>query len=355
MLQSAPRWAPRREGGVRKGAGTQVVPRDAQPPAPGPRRFSVCLQRWILGALALALGCFNLDNRVPSVAPPPESSEADVGSDDVGSDNAPPPSDGETAASRAAAVSNETEQGLTPTNLADEVGESGRQEDAPGAEPAATELALVLSASLLDFGVVGLGQTSIQRVEIRNRGNDGVVVSVEAQTHNGNTPAFEAGGECQGQLSPNATCELPVHFSPSSLGQWEGSLLVVSDRGEMGSVALVGVARAAPYLVSGESTFTFEPLEIGRAASHRWALTNDGGVETNPIAVRFLGWSADGIDFSVLHDCERLAPGATCNVDVTFAPSSAGSQSGTVNASAASGIAGVGPLELKLSVSGSGL
>ena len=329
-----------------------MVPRDAQPPAPGPRRFAVCLQRWILGALALPLGCLELDDRVPSVANPggPESSEANVGSED-----APLPSNGETAASGAAAVSNESEQARTPTNLADEVGESGRQEDAPRAEPAPTELALVLSASLLDFGVVGLGQTSIQRVEIRNRGNDGVVVSVEAQTHNGNTPAFEPGSECQGRLSPNATCELPVRFSPSSLGQWEGSLLVVSDRGEMGSVELVGEARAAPYLVSGESTFTFEPLEVGRAASHRWALTNDGGVETNPIVVRFLAGSVDAVDFSVLQDCERLAPGATCNVDVTFAPSSTVPQSGRVNASAASGIAGAGPLELELRVSGRAL
>jgi hypothetical protein len=298
-----------------------------------------------LVAIALPLGCGGVDDRAPGVVRP--SVPAGSGADD-GSGGTAGRIDDPTTEPGA------TRPGETPTN------ESATEDDATGgdaapAEPAATESALVLSASRLDFGVVGLGQTREQLVEIENRGSAGAVVSAEARARNGNASAFASGLECNRSLPPGSTCELSVSFSPSSLGDWEGALLVASDRGETVSIDLGGVARAAAFLTSDESTFAFEPLAVGRAAVHRWVVTNSGGVETNPIAVRYLQSFPAAVDFDVLHDCGQLAPGSSCFVDITFAPASPGSQGGRVNVSAASGIPGMGPVEINLGVQGTGL
>jgi hypothetical protein len=62
------------------------------------------------------------------------------------------------------------------------------------------------------------------------------------------------------------------------------------------------------------------------------------------------------VDFSLAYDCaEGLEPGASCNVDVTFAPTRRSQQAARVNMSTASGIPGVGPQEINFGVQGEGL
>jgi hypothetical protein len=230
--------------------------------------------------------------------------------------------------------------------------EGGMAESASGG----TAGALGLASSRFDFGVVGLGQTREQLVEIANRSNDSIAVSAAVQVPNGGLTAFELGVGCNARLSPAAACELPVRFSPGAVGRWENVLLLVTDREETAAIELVGEARALPRLVSDESSFTFEPLPVGSSAVHRWVVTNDGGLTTNRVGVRFFSTGLDAIDFSLAYDCaDGLAPGASCNVDVTFAPSKLSGQTGRVNLSAASGITSVGPLEIDLVVRGEGL
>jgi hypothetical protein len=179
------------------------------------------------------------------------------------------------------------------------------------------------------------------------------------QVQNSNVAAFALRSECGERLMSGATCELDVRFTPTALGAWQNHMLVRTDRGETATVELAGEALGPPHLVSAETSFSFEPLPVGRSAVHRWVVTNDGPVATSLIGVRFLasvGIVPPASDYRYVYDCaDGLAPGASCNVDITFAPTRIGNQSGRFNLSAASGIANVGPYEIVLGVNADGI
>jgi hypothetical protein len=307
---------------------------------------------WI-GVGLSTLGCGGLDDRSPGVVAPatsqssgPSSRQSDSGSaEQPGSAMDDTPTPGEAPEQGAADEGDDT---ALPVD--------GMESSGAEFAPEGTAPALGLVSSRLDFGVIGLGQSQERRVEIANRSNDSIVVSAEVQAPNGGLAGFEIGLGCNERLSPGATCELPVRFSPGAVGRWENVLLLAADRDETATIELVGEVRAPPRLISDESSFTFAPLPVGTAAVHRWVVTNDGGVTTNPVTVRLFFGLDQTVDFSLAYDCaEGLAPGASCNVDVTFAPTRPSQQAARVNMSSASGIPGVGPQELDFGVQGEGL
>lgn len=312
---------------------------------------------WLVGGLSTPLGCGDVDERSPGVLPSSPSR---------GSEPSSTPSDDGAAEPSGSAMGAASPPSDAPEQEAGDDGDEGDgaatfpadQTDSGMAEPASesTAGALGLASSRLDFGVIGLGQSQERLVEIANRSNDSIAVSAAVQAPNGGVAGFELGLGCNERLSPGAACELPVRFSPAAVGRWESVLLLVTDRDETASIELVGEVRAPPRLVSDESSFTFEPLPVGMAAVHRWVVTNDGGVATNPVTVRLFFGLDQTVDFSLAYDCDAgLEPGGSCNVDITFAPTRPSQQTGRVNLSTASGIPGVGPLEINFGVQGEGL
>jgi hypothetical protein len=322
------------------------------------------LLRWIVGGLSMPLGCGGLDERAPAVLPPAASESSEPGS--AQSDDGAEPSG---SAMGAASAMDAAAMGAAPTPSDAPEPETGDEGDGAATSPGegtdsgmaesdsqGTAGALGLASSRLDFGVIGLGQSQERLVEIANRSTDSIAVSAAVQAPSGGVAGFELGPGCNERLSPAATCELPVRFSPGAVGRWENVLLLVTDRDETASIELVGEVRTPPRLVSNESSFTFEPLPVGMAAVHRWVVTNDGGVRTNAIIVRLFFDLNDTVDFGLAYDCaEGLEPGASCNIDITFGPTRPSQQSARVNLSTASGIPGVGPLEIDFGVRGEGL
>lgn len=94
------------------------------------------------------------------------------------------------------------------------------------------------------------------------------------------------------------------------------------------------------------------PLAFGSVAAGYYAqqplhLVNAG---TADLVITDVSVSAGSPTFSAAHACERLAPGASCPVEVTFSPSSANSYSGTVTVTSNDG---AGPRQVALSGTGS--
>jgi hypothetical protein len=303
-----------------------------------------------LGVGLSTLGCGGLDDRAPGVVAPATSQssrQSDNGSaEPSGSAMDDTPTPGEAPEQ---GVADEGDDTATPPV-------DGMESSSAESAPEGTAPALGLVSSRLDFGVIGLGQSRERLVEIANRSNHSIAVSAAVQAPNGGLAGFEIGLGCSERLSPGATCELPVRFSPGAVGRWENVLLLAADGDETATIELVGEVRAPPRLVSDQSSFTFEPLPVGTAAVYRWVVTNDGGVTTNPVTVRLFFGLDQTVDFSLTYDCaEGLEPGAACNVDVTFAPTRPSQQAARVNMSTASGIPGVGPREIDFGVRGEGL
>ena len=182
-----------------------------------------------------------------------------------------------------------------------------------------------LSPTNLNFSHQLVGTTSSpQSVTLSNSGDgpldlSGVTVSGSA--------AFAQTNACPKQLAPTASCVISVTYSPSSAGSDAGSLTVASDSFKaVMPVALNGSAVVAPAVLLAPATLAFSAQNLGTtSAAQVITLGNNGKGQLAIYAV-----SATG-DFKVASACgSSIAPGASCNINVSFAPTADGVRSGAL-------------------------
>jgi len=110
----------------------------------------------------------------------------------------------------------------------------------------AGEPALALGASALDLGEATLGQSASGQLSITNDG--GYALAVSALTVDGADAAdFTASGCTTTPISPGATCDLDVTFTPSRAAAESATLTIASDdpARPITTVALTGTGKAA--------------------------------------------------------------------------------------------------------------
>lgn len=138
---------------------------------------------------------------------------------------------------------------------------------------------------------------------------------------------------CVGTLAPGASCEVPVSFQPSSVGPHNGQLKIsTNDSAQPRVVGLRGESVAntpVPTFAADEAARlagSFGVQLIGVAHQSVVTLTNEGNQDLN-----INGFSLVGDAFSYTHNCPALlAPGASCDVTLTFSPTAAGDYAGTL-------------------------
>ena len=179
-------------------------------------------------------------------------------------------------------------------------------------------------------------------VTLSNQGID--PISVNGFSVNGAAAgSFSVGtSTCQSALAPGASCSVEVLFSPVDVGT-QNAALIVDHTGLNSpmSVPLSGVgtpSEGTAALSVDRASVTFAQLHTGRTSpAQQIAVSNVGG--TAPLTLGDLGISGGGAgSFSVTRgDCPAVDPiaiGATCHIEVRFAPIAAGDQTAvlTVNA-----------------------
>jgi hypothetical protein len=247
---------------------------------------------WLSVVLSLAGACGGLDDRAPGVV--------------------------------------ETALPATASNPSDSAGTGGTRPGGASDEGAADpDSPLLLPESRVHVGGVGIGETVTRPVQVVNRSSEPVGVRAELWT--GEEDGFSIDGGCDAALEPGERCELGVSFSATAPGERMGTVLLTTHRGETVTLELVGEGLAPGSLVASESSFIFGELEVGvGTASHRFVVRNGGGTATGPLQIVLL---AEG-EFLLEHDCpESLGPGASCNLDATFAPTTAGPRNGFITIS----------------------
>ena len=204
----------------------------------------------------------------------------------------------------------------------------------PNAPPASaaltgtgTQSAGLTLPSTIDFGSVALGTVSTltQSLELRNTGN--AVLTFTASVTNG--PFALSAGTCGLNLAPGAACTLLLTFNPTAIGEFSGSLAIVSNApGGSRSISLVArvQARPIPVIEFSPTVIGFGDRSIGRASgTQRITVTNVGAVEAT------LGPLQAGPDYLVTSQCgATLAPQASCVADVAFRPIGFGPRAGSV-------------------------
>ena len=133
---------------------------------------------------------------------------------------------------------------------------------------------------------------------------------------------------CTGTLSPQATCSLTVVYTPASETGMQ-TTLTIRGIGNVLPVALqvFGVG-ATPHATGYPGTLSFDPLLVGTSSHSFVAVQNSGQV---PLHVDVANISISGdYQFSITNCAASIFPQQWCLIEVTFAPTAAGTRNGTL-------------------------
>ncbi|MGC1373970.1 MAG: choice-of-anchor D domain-containing protein [Candidatus Sulfotelmatobacter sp.] len=186
-----------------------------------------------------------------------------------------------------------------------------------------------LSPGTVIFSEQSLGTTSAPQIVTLNN-TQSVILNISNITATGvDSGDFAAPtNTCGSTLGPGATCTISVTFTPRGLGTRTASLEVFDSAGNSPQTATLTGTGGTPVTLS-TSSLSFGTVLLG---THHTApaviLTNNQTVALTNIQISTSGSTA----FSQANTCSNsIAAGGQCQIEVTFAPTQAGTQTGAVN------------------------
>jgi hypothetical protein len=185
-------------------------------------------------------------------------------------------------------------------------------------------------ATGLNFSPQLVGTASATQTEtVTNNGTSAVAINSIGLTGI-NATDFGQTGSCGSSLAAGANCSLTVTFTPKQLGARSASITIVDTTlGSPHSVSLSGVGlTSGTNATLSASILTFGNEVVGTTSpAQSLMLSNYGTTALNIASV------AVTADFGETDTCSgsSLASGASCTINVTFKPSTAGSASGTLS------------------------
>jgi hypothetical protein len=189
---------------------------------------------------------------------------------------------------------------------------------------AATAGALTGNPTSFSFGNVQDGTSQSQTETLKNTGGENLTIS--QATISGAGFSY-TGLTLPLTLTPNQSTTFSVVFAPTTAGAVSGSLAFTVGGSTALSLALSGTGVTPATLTASPTSLTFTNVTVGQSQSQTETVKNTGGVNATISQVKATGtgFSVSGITTPV-----TLTPGQSTSFSVTFAPTSAGSASGSV-------------------------
>lgn len=186
---------------------------------------------------------------------------------------------------------------------------------------------LTATPSSADFGTVATGLKNTQTVQLKNISSGSVTISSVTASGTG----FGVSGiTLPLTLAASGTANLTASFAPSVSGTFSGAVTVSSNAGNPTlTVSLSGTGLTASRAISlSTSSLNFGNELVGGSTTQGVAVTNTGNSN-----VTISGVTVTGTGFSVSSGFSgvTLAAGQTAEMNVVFAPKTAGSVSGSVS------------------------
>jgi hypothetical protein len=187
---------------------------------------------------------------------------------------------------------------------------------------------------------INLGATAPVTLRLTNAGSSALVVDRSIpQVAGASANEYFVSGCANGtSLAPNASCDMSLTFDPAVVGPRQTDL-VISYGGRTDRIALRGTGFVGPELivrnslgnpVATNSTFDFGRQNVDIVYPERLTLTNIGSDEALIVSTASIAPAASGFaaGFPSVGGCaslasgqaQTLAPGASCTVEVRFAP-----------------------------------
>lgn len=181
--------------------------------------------------------------------------------------------------------------------------------------------------------------SAAQSFTISNDGTDGIDMQVSGVSLATGTHFSISANTCPATpftLSDGESCTYDAVFSPTAIGNFNDTVTVTSDAGSVtnDTVALSGEGTAGPAanLVINPASYDFGDVLTGETASQTFTVSNNGesGSEASIDTI-----TAPAGDFTVTGGtCNAgsttLSDGASCTIDLEFAPAADGAQSGNL-------------------------
>ena len=190
-----------------------------------------------------------------------------------------------------------------------------------------------LSTSSLSFGNQPLGATSApQNFNLTNTGD--APLSITRVTISGLNPGdFAQTNDCGTTVAVGASCTFSVTFTPTAIGNRSATINITDNAsGSPQHVSLAGTG-FGPMVTLNPTSLPFGNQNVGTTSGAKAIqLKNTGNATLTVSSLTITGTNAT--DFTQTSNCPNsLAPGAQCNISVTFTPTNIGTRAAAVSVS----------------------
>jgi len=222
-----------------------------------------------------------------------------------------------------------------PTSEGSASGSVSLTSNAPGSPEAITLSGTGLQAqpaanpTSTTFANVAVGNSNSQPITLKNNGNTTLTFSQVSVT--GSSSGFSVTGiSTTTTIAAGASTTFNAVFTPTLAGTVSGSVVLTTNGAPSQlTVALSGTGAASTQqLGASPATLSFGSVPAGQSASLTTTLTNTGNSNVNITGVTAsgTGFSASGIGSGLV-----LTPGQTATLTVQFAPTTTGTDAGSVS------------------------
>jgi hypothetical protein len=194
-----------------------------------------------------------------------------------------------------------------------------------------TSPTVTLSPTSVNFPNQLIGITSsAQKVTLQNTGTGPLNIASIAVTGTNNAD-FAQTNTCGSSVAAGKNCSISITFTPSINGAESASITITDNASDSPeSVGLSGTG-VAPAVSLSATSVTFIAQPVGTSStSQQVTLQNTGTGPLNITSMTFTG--TNGGDFAQSNTCgSSVAAGASCNINITFAPTATGTRNATLN------------------------
>jgi Abnormal spindle-like microcephaly-assoc'd, ASPM-SPD-2-Hydin len=213
------------------------------------------------------------------------------------------------------------------------------------------------SPSSLSFGAVLVGNNSTLQETLTNTGGSSVTIS---QANVSGSGFSISGWSLPATLPAGQSINFNVTFTPQSGGAASGSVTLASNASNPTlKITLSGTGATPGVLSASSQTLSFGNVQVNGSTTQSETLTNTGGTT---ITVSQANVSGSGFSISGLVLPLTLTAGKSFTFGATFAPTKAGSASGTIsltsdasNSTLTISLSGTGTVPGQLNISPTGL
>ena len=190
---------------------------------------------------------------------------------------------------------------------------------------------IAVAPTTLPFGNVTVGSSGSQAFTISNTGN--ATLTGTLALAGGTSTEFTFSTASFSIPSGGAAVTVTVNYTPTAIGADTGSIVVSSNDTTNPTVSVTvngtGVTAPAPTIALVPSTLSFGTVSVGGSASLTTQVQNNGNAVLNVSAITLGAGTSGEFTWSPAAPL-TVAAGGSATVTVTYTPTNAGTDSGTI-------------------------